>query len=76
MIVQQEETSFVTANIGNIGAQDVRGTSEHQCRAQPVLDRGLQPIPQIGENRDGAHQCRQLPALEISPHSHYMGASP
>jgi len=58
---------LITANIGNIRAQPVRGTGEHECRAQPVRDRGSQPIPQIGENRDGEHECRAQTVRDRGP---------
>jgi len=37
---QRAVCNVVTANIGNIRAQDVRGISEHECRAQPVWETG------------------------------------
>ena len=58
---------LITANIGNIRAQPVRGTGEHECRAQTVRDRGPQPIPQIGENRDGEHECRMVRTIATEP---------
>src|SRR5688572_23257891 len=53
MIVQQE-TRLVTANIGNIRAQPVRGTGEHECRPQPF--RGT-----------SEHQCRAQPVRRRAP---------
>ena len=50
--------SFVTANIGNIRAQPVRGTDEHEFRPQSVRDREAQPFPQAGEHRDDEPECR------------------